>query len=165
MTHSNRITLDEGQFGWDYVVTHDDGRDLYIQSDWEYPGLAMTFGWSPCSWCRRRCHGATDGTINCPSRTAGEHIGKAQEWLDAHIGRRVADPGYFEEILYPMNPDMIRAIYQLANEYHSGQWSRGYRLLCRVQQYARRHGIDLDRETRASQKLYRQLAKRYATQL
>ena len=57
------------------------------------------------------------------------------------------------------------AIYQLAYEHHSGQWSRGYKLLCQAQRYARKHGIDLDRETRASRRLYFQLAVRYGENL
>jgi hypothetical protein len=162
---NNGITLEEGGFGWDYMIVHDDGRDLFVQSDWEYPATAMTFGWSPCRWCRRTCRGASDGTIDCARRCAGAHINDAQAWLDRHIGKRVADPGYFEVIDYPMNPDLIRAIYQLAYEWHSGQWSRGYRLLCRVQRYARKHAIDLDRQTRTSQRLYIKLAARYGTKL
>lgn len=159
----NGITLEEGQFGWDYLVVHDDGRDLLIQSDWEYPDLAMTFGWSPCARCRKTCHGATDGTLDCERRRAGQHIASAQAYLDAHFGKRVDDPGYFEPVSYPMPPDLIRALYWLAYEYHSGQWSRGYRLLCRVQRYARKHGIDVQAETRGSRSLLRQLAARYGT--
>lgn len=159
------ITLCEGNFGWDYMIEHDDGQTILIQSDYEYCGAAMTFGWSPCCRCRRSCRGASDGTIDCARRSAAEHIDSAQAWLDNHIGRRVADVGYFEEITYPMNPDVIRAIYQLAYEYHSGQWSRGYRLLCRVQRYARRHDIDLDCHTRASERLYQKLAARYGRKL
>ena len=162
---NNGITLEEGGFGWDYVIQHDDGRDLLVQSDWEYPGIAMTFGWSPCTRCRRACRGASDGTIDCPRCTASQHIAKAQTWLDAHIGARVEDPGYFEAIEYPVNPDVVKAIYAIAYEYHSGQWSRGYRLLCRVQRYARKHGIDLDAETSASRKLYHTLAARYGAKL
>lgn len=163
---NNGITLEEGSFGWDYVIVHDDGRDLLVQSDMEYPSVAMAFGWGgPCAKCRRTCHGASDGTISCPRRTTSEHIAKAQAWLDTHIGRRVADPGYFEEIVYPINPDVIRAVFLVAYEYHSGQWSRGYRLLCQVQRYARRHAIDLDVETRASRRLFHRLAARYAGKL
>ncbi len=162
---TNGITLESGQFGWDYIIQHDDGRDLLVQSDLDYCGIALAFGWSPCAKCRRTCKGASDGTISCPRRTASEHITKAQTWLDAHIGKRVADPGYFEPISYPCDPDLIRALYTLAYEHHSGQWSRGYRLLSRVQRYARKHSIDLDCETRASRRLYQQLAARYGATL
>lgn len=162
---SDRITLLRGDFGWTYVLEHDDRRDLVIQSDWEYPSIAMAFGWSPCCRCSRSCRGATDGTIDCARRKASEHIAQAQKWLDSHIGKRVVDPGYFEDITYPMSPDLIRAIYHMAYEYHSGQNSRGYRLLCRVQRYARKHGIDLDRETREYRRLHFALASQYGNQL
>ncbi|HOF89044.1 MAG TPA: hypothetical protein PLZ36_13220 [Armatimonadota bacterium] len=95
---TNGITLESGPFGWDYLIQHDDGRELLIQSDWDFPGLAMTFGWTPCRRCRRSCKGATDGTIACPRRSAFEHILDAQAWLDTHIGKRVTDPGYFTEL-------------------------------------------------------------------
>jgi hypothetical protein len=90
------ITLRDGYFGWDYVIEHDDGRTLLVQSDWDCPGIASTFGWSACAKCRRECRGATDGTIDCPRCKTMDHIRKAQDWLDAHIGKRVADPGYFD---------------------------------------------------------------------
>jgi hypothetical protein len=64
-----------------------------------------------------------------------------------------------------MNPTLIRALYHLASDWHSGQWSRGYRLLCGVYRYAQRHGIDVQRTTRASRRLYRHLESRYSTKL
>jgi len=42
-----------------------------------------------------------------------------------------------------MKANLIRALYRLSSDWHSGQWSRGYRLLCRVYNYARKHGIDV----------------------
>ncbi len=90
------ITLLDGDFGWDYLLANDDGQEVLIQSDWDYPGTAMTFGWSPCARCRRTCKGASDGTLDCPRRSAFEHIMDAQAWLDRHIGTRVSDPGYFD---------------------------------------------------------------------
>lgn len=85
------ITLESGTYGWDYVIVHDDGRELVIQSDWDYAGVASTFGWS-------HEHGATDGTIDCPDcgMTAGELLAEAQAYLDDHIGDSVSDPGYFD---------------------------------------------------------------------
>jgi len=83
------ITLEQGQFG-NYIIEHKDGRDLLVQIDWEYPGLASSFGWSPCE-----C-GETDGTVDCPHKTAGDMIGEAREFLDDNLGKTVEDPGYFE---------------------------------------------------------------------
>jgi predicted RNA-binding Zn-ribbon protein involved in translation (DUF1610 family) len=40
------ITLCEGDFGFTFLVVNDDGRDILIQTDWDYPGTANTFGWS-----------------------------------------------------------------------------------------------------------------------
>lgn len=40
----------------------------------------------------------------------------------------------------------LAACYWLGSNYHSGQWSRGYRCLCQAQQYSlREYGVDLGR--------------------
>lgn len=83
-----KITLQEGDFGTFHVVC-EDGRDLLVQSDGDYAGLASTFGWSPCS-----C-GATDGTVDCGHRTADEMIAEAREFLESRVGETTDDPGYF----------------------------------------------------------------------
>lgn len=31
-----------------------------------------------------------------------------------------------------MRENLIEALYYFCSDYHSGQWSRGYRILCRV---------------------------------
>jgi hypothetical protein len=85
-----KITLERGDFGFTYLLVAEDGRDILIQSDWDYPGTATTFGWRACE-----C-GATDGTVNCPHKTASEMIADAQAYLDEHIGESVEDPGYFQ---------------------------------------------------------------------
>ena len=85
-----RITLLEGDFGT-FILEADDGRDVLIQTDWDYPAVASVFGWSPCS-----C-GKTDGTVDCPHRTASEMIAEAREFLSAHVGDTAEDPGYFED--------------------------------------------------------------------
>lgn len=90
------ITIYEGDFGLSYRIVNDDGRELLIDVDWDFPSAAACFKWSPCSRCRRSCKGATDGTIDCLRRNAFEHILDAQAWLDRHIGARVKDPGYFD---------------------------------------------------------------------
>lgn len=69
------ITLEAGQFGWDYIVATENGGTFYIQTDTDYPGIAMAFGWS----------GDEDD------------IEGAQAFLDDNIGATVDDPGYFDD--------------------------------------------------------------------
>ena len=83
-----KITLQEGDFGTLLVVC-EDGRDLLVQLDYDFPGLASTLGWCACP-----C-GATDGTIGCHHRTADEMIAEARDFLRAHVGDTTEDPGYF----------------------------------------------------------------------
>lgn len=64
-----------------------------------------------------------------------------------------------------MNIDLVIALYGLATDWHSGQRSRGYHLFCTVYNYARRRGIDVQRTTRTSRRLYRQLEQQYADKL
>lgn len=93
-------------------ILADDGRSILIQTDWDYPGTAMSFGWEmvdvqnwpdedelrkaefdPC------CHEKTDGTIDCPDCgcKAGQFIQAAGQWLTDHDGAQAEDPGYFTE--------------------------------------------------------------------
>lgn len=70
----DRITLERGHFGWDYVIRNlRTGDTILIQSDQDYPGVARTFGW--------------DGD--------DEQYEEAQQFLDEAIGKVVEDPGYF----------------------------------------------------------------------
>jgi hypothetical protein len=82
-----RLDLVNGGF----LITHiDSGRDILIQTDWDYPGLASSFGWRACT-----C-GATDGTVNCKHKTASKMITSAYNFLVANDGECVEDPGYFD---------------------------------------------------------------------
>lgn len=83
-----KITLDEGDFG-SYVVRAEDGRDFLVQTDWDFPGIASTFGWIPCP-----C-GRTDGTVDCAHKSASQMIADARMFLDENIGVTADDPGYF----------------------------------------------------------------------
>ena len=81
------INLQPGNFGT-FLLLADDGREVLIQTDWDFPGLANTFGWVPCE-----C-GQTDGTVDCRHRTASTMIAEAAEYLGDHVGDSVEDPGY-----------------------------------------------------------------------
>lgn len=86
------ITLQAGKFGTYLLVPNDPQvESRLVQTDWDYPGVASTFGWSPC-------HPETDGTVDCPvcGKSVSELIQEAGEYLDEHIGDSVEDPGYFD---------------------------------------------------------------------
>jgi hypothetical protein len=78
----------EGRYDWD---TRDEGNTVLVQTDWDFPGLASSFGWKPCE-----C-GSTDGTVDCAHKTATEMITEAAEFLDNCVanGTVIPDPGYF----------------------------------------------------------------------
>ena len=76
---------------WD---TRDEENTVLVQTDWDFPGVASTFGWVPC-FCNE-----TDGTVDCRHKTALEMITSAAAYLDTLCGtngpeRYAADPGYF----------------------------------------------------------------------
>lgn len=119
-----RITLDSNPDDAPgcYKVLAANGEDLLIQTDWDYPGTARTFGWDmtevqrpnreddPCE------HSNSDGTVDCPCGvTAGQFIDAARQWLDDHDGAQAEDPGYFGEAEDPKDffkrhlPDIQRA--------------------------------------------------------
>ena len=78
----------EEHYNWN---TRDDDNTLLIQTDWDWPGLASSFGWVACE-----C-GHTDGTVDCKHHTATDMIADAGEFLDnmAASGKVIPDPGYF----------------------------------------------------------------------
>ncbi len=82
------MTLEGGVCGT-FVLVASSGKSLFVQSDWDFPGVAQAFGWSPCS-CRR-----TDGTIDCEHESATEMIAEAAAFLSSRVGDTVEDPGYF----------------------------------------------------------------------
>ena len=83
-----KIVLHEGDFH-SFLIVARSGRSILVQNDWDFPGLATTFGWTPCP-----C-GTTDGTIDCEHRSVKEMIPEAHEFLRAHTSDTVDDPGYF----------------------------------------------------------------------
>ncbi|MFN0021311.1 MAG: hypothetical protein ACKVP0_23930 [Pirellulaceae bacterium] len=82
------ITLEDGPFST-FLLKAADDRSILIQTDYDFPGVASSFGWQPC-----KC-GATDGTIDCPHQTATGMIVEAREFLASKIGASADDPGYF----------------------------------------------------------------------
>ena len=85
-----------------YLVTDDRDKDILVQLDYDFPGLASTFGWSPSMAGKRRCADgcqSTDGTIGCPTcgTPAGRYIESAAKYLDGCGSKIVEDPGYFAE--------------------------------------------------------------------
>jgi hypothetical protein len=82
-------------------IVADDGRDLLAQTDWEWPAIATTFGWSVSSVEHngQECtHDGTDGTIQCQECGCqpGDFIKAARQWLDDNDGATAEDPGYFD---------------------------------------------------------------------
>ena len=98
-------------------------QTILIQTDWDYPPTAQTFGWSlrsvqrchvcgtvdtavngeswECAECgnrNRTCrHDSTDGTVDCPCGVGAiEFISAAGEWLRDNHGATADDPGYFD---------------------------------------------------------------------
>lgn len=82
-------------------IVNDDGQTVLIQTDWDYCGVATSFGWSirevqqidhdECD------HSFSDGTVDCPEcgLIAGEFIAAARDWLDDNDGVMADDPEYF----------------------------------------------------------------------
>jgi len=52
----------------------------FVQSDWDYAGLAARCGWQACE-----C-GATDGTVNCEHRKVSEMLSEAFDFLAERDG-------------------------------------------------------------------------------
>lgn len=86
-------------------IIADNGQDILIQTDWDWPGIASTFGWSissvplpPDATVEACDHNGTDGTIDCPccGLKAGAFITAARNWIDDNDGSETSDPGYFE---------------------------------------------------------------------
>jgi len=89
------------------LIVNDDGRDILVQTDYDYPGVASSFGWvlrsvQSAPWRVLTVDGCdhigTDGTIACPDCGADTtlFIASARDYLDDHIGATADDPGYFD---------------------------------------------------------------------
>lgn len=89
------------RYGHVTVTEQETGETFYVQSDWDLPGLAMTWGWTPSHLVNQETapdctHGNTDGTIDCVcGLTKTDFIMSAQKWLEDHEGELAEDQGYF----------------------------------------------------------------------
>lgn len=69
--------------------------------------------------------------------------------------------------------DLVTALFALTNDYHSGQWSRGYRLNSRIITAYRPHNIPCDlselfrrrKDYRNALYIYIRLARKYGGKL
>ena len=87
------------------IINNDTKQSILVQSDYDYPGVASSFGWSTrdvqimqARYYGVLCdHARTDGTIDCPDcgLAAGSFINAAAVWLRENNGLTVDDPGYF----------------------------------------------------------------------
>ncbi len=80
-------------------------ESVIFQTDWDYPGLAESLGWSVTRAHKRGCSdtGSTDGTVTCKGcgRTASHFIAAAAEWLDKRLDsviQSTAAESYFPEV-------------------------------------------------------------------
>ncbi len=87
-----RVRLEQGPEGAPnfcfglYAVRSRDGYKRgecvqFVQSDWDYAGLASSLGWVPCE-----C-GCTDGTVACAHRTVSEMLSDAFDYLSERDGQ------------------------------------------------------------------------------
>ena len=74
-----KVRLEQGDFGTYLIVNCATSEDILIQSDTDFPSLAIDFG------------------LAIEEPLTIESIGKAIDYLGDHIGTTIADPGYFGE--------------------------------------------------------------------
>lgn len=85
------IHFDSGYAPCGFLIVRE-GADAYsdapadtvlIQTDWDWPGVASSMGWSPC-------HDCTDGTIKCDvcGRETGDHMRLAYDFIREHTGEQ-----------------------------------------------------------------------------
>ena len=83
-----KITLLEADCGT-FLLLAEDGRTILVQVDWDFPGVASTFGWSP------RSSPMTDDTGTLAEKSLSTVIGDARDFLHERAGSTADDPGYF----------------------------------------------------------------------
>jgi hypothetical protein len=101
-----KISYEVNRYGHILIYQiQDESKTVYIQTDWDYPSVATTFGWSlrdvqvqNAGYYGVLCaHEDTDGTVQCKGcgLQPSTFISDASDWLGNHEGTIVDDPGYF----------------------------------------------------------------------
>ncbi len=85
------VTLSTEQYGCFLLTNNDDGREVFIQTESDFPGIAVNLGFVPCRDCD-----STDGTIDCKHKSAARMISEAANFLKNRDGEEFDDPGYFD---------------------------------------------------------------------
>lgn len=84
------IKLEEGPAGSYIVRDVETGDSILFQTDFEWPSLAITFGWPDGEE-----YAPFEGPFGEFFIRGAEAIAAAVEYLDAHLGDEVEDVGYF----------------------------------------------------------------------
>ncbi len=82
------ITLLEAECGT-FLLQAEDGRTILVQVDWDFPGLAETFGWSIPAGIE------FDDTGKVAEESLVTVIADARDFLHERAGASTTDPGYF----------------------------------------------------------------------
>jgi hypothetical protein len=72
-----------------FLLQAEDGQTILVQTDWDFPGVASTFGWSPPPGT------PIDPTGNFPEDVFATLIADARDFLHERAGSTADDPGYF----------------------------------------------------------------------
>jgi len=83
-----KITLVESDCST-FLLPAEDSRAILVQVDWDFPGIAETFGWSPPPGA------VTDSTGNFAEEALSAIIGHARDFLHERVGSIADDTGYF----------------------------------------------------------------------
>lgn len=105
-----KVRLVEVSGGFLIVPVHTNGRtdkereEVFIQSDYDFPGIASGLGeFKPCHECD-----LTDGTIDCEHKTVDDMISEARKFLSEHAGKIFSDPGYCTPEFFSEIPQDLR---------------------------------------------------------
>jgi hypothetical protein len=86
------ITFESYRYGGYLITDLESEKDIYIQTDYDFPGLAESFGWNGKILSKKILR-----SVNIkPDDEIGAQIYSAIQWLDDNEGKEIEDPGYFD---------------------------------------------------------------------